>query len=151
MPSVPEQSALDDTDLFDWLPHGRAFRLVSEIVHRERGELATAKHWLADDRILSDHFRGGPHVVPGVLLAEQAAQTALLLAMLEGFARPRELLFLGSLRCEFPAPGYAPCSVVARVSLEAALGNHFGFRARCSVGEREVARIRGIAVRPPKE
>jgi 3-hydroxymyristoyl/3-hydroxydecanoyl-(acyl carrier protein) dehydratase len=141
----------DERGLFDWLPHGRAFRLVSEIVHRERGELATVKHWLADDRILSDHLPGGPYVIPGVLLAEQAAQSALLLAMLEGFARPRQLLLLGSLRCEFPAPGYAPCSVVARVSLEAAFENHFGFRARCLVGEQEVARIRGIAVRPPKE
>lgn len=118
-------------------------------MRRYSGGLVTAKHWDEDDPIIADHFPGGPRIVPGAFLGEQAAQSALLLAMFEGMAHPREILLLTSLRCDFPSSALAPCVVVTDVSFRATLKSCFGFQARCTVDDKAVARVSGMAVRPP--
>lgn len=149
-PSAPEPTPLSRLDVASLLPHGPEFTFVSELLQHEPGALGSAKHWSHDDQILKSHFPRGPRVVPGVLLCEQAAQTALLLAMLDQFVPPGETLLLASMRCEFPASAIAPCTVLAWVRTEAVILDRFGFQARCMVGHEEVARIRGIATRVPE-
>ena len=135
-------------DILGLLPHGPSFVMVSRVVSHRPGELATSKEWALSDGVIEDHFPKGPKVVPGVLIAEQAAQSAFLLAILDGLAAPNEVFFLASSRCEFLAPALAPCSVIAQTEFTAVVGGRIGFQSRCSVREQIVARIKGIASPP---
>ena len=122
--------------------------MVSSVLEHTLGHLITSKEWTLDDPIAADHFRDGPKVVPGLMIAEQAAQSALLLAMLDGLAKQKELFFLANVRCEFIAPALVPCSTIIETALTATIRGCIGFQSQCMVGDQVVARIKGIAAPP---
>lgn len=66
------------------LPHGPAFRFLSEIVELEPAARGAALWRLAGDEwFLADHFPGNP-IVPGVLVIEALAQLSGLVGLAEG-------------------------------------------------------------------
>jgi 3-hydroxymyristoyl/3-hydroxydecanoyl-(acyl carrier protein) dehydratase len=144
----PDISTLDISKL---LPYGTAFRLVEKVLAHEAGGIVTTMTWSLENPMINAHFIDGAHVVPGVLLIEQIAQSALLLGQLEGFVSTGEHLALAQLRCDFRASVLAPVTTRAEVSFRAMSRGNFGFVGSCRDGEKEVARIKGIAARRGSE
>jgi len=119
--------------------------MISKVLEHHAGQIKVIKHWPQDDLHISDHFTGGPHIVPGVFLAEQVAQSALLLAILDGLIADSEFFILGNLRCDFLTQAIAPCSVVAVTIITGRARGFVGFQGECHVGNAHVARIKGTA------
>ena len=132
-------------DSIELLPHGPSARMISKVLEHQTGQIKVIKHWQQDDLHISDHFNGGPYIVPGVLLAEEVAQSALLLAILDGLIADTELFILGNLRCDFLAQAISPCSVVAVTIITGCARGFVGFQGECHVGNTLVARIKGTA------
>jgi len=80
-----------------------------------------------------------------VLLAEQVAQSALLLALLEEFVKDGEQVLLSQLRCEFRAPVTVPAEVQADVRFRGTGHGHFGFSGISWASGNEVLRLKGLA------
>lgn len=133
----------DAASLLARLPHGPAVRMITRIVIVEPEKIVTEMDWSLEDLRVRDHFLRGPHVVPGVFLAEQAAQSALLLALQRVAGSPTFLL--GQIKCNFVGSAVAPCTVRAEAEWRGQFSNVFRFRARCWVDDREVAEISGVA------
>ncbi len=136
-------------DRIELLPHGPAARMIERIRSRAPGTIETEMPWSVRDARIAAHFPPGPSVVPGVFLAEQVAQSALLLAILDGLAAPKELFVVGQLRCDFVRPALAPCTVLARVILTAQVKGSVGFQGECQTDSEIVARIKGVAMPAP--
>jgi len=136
-------------DRIDLLPHGPAARMIERVRAHWPGRIETEMSWSRRDAAIAAHFPVGPTVVPGVFLAEQVAQSALLLAVLDGLASARDLFVLGHLRCDFVRPALAPCIVLARVMLTAQVRGSVGFHGECLSGGEIVARIKGVATPAP--
>jgi acyl carrier protein/3-hydroxymyristoyl/3-hydroxydecanoyl-(acyl carrier protein) dehydratase len=132
-------------DLIERLPYGESFLFIDEAQHLGERHITSRFAWTGDRPEIAAHFLHGPKLVPGVLLAEQVAQSALLLAILEGYRPSREPMTLAQFRCEIVAPAPAPCTVVAMVEVDAIAGEAMGFRGTCSVDGQLVAKVRGIA------
>lgn len=133
--------------LLDLLPHGPDARMIARVRSIERDRVETEMDWGLDDARIAAHFPHGPHVVPGVFLAEQAAQSALLMAMAKNSVG--KVFLLGQLRCDFVAPAMAPCTVLTRALISAAVRGAIGFQAECFSGEKLLARIKGVATPSP--
>jgi acyl carrier protein len=127
------------------LPYGDAFRFVDSVVSVEVNRIVTETTWNPENPLVAAHFEHGPHVVPGVLLAEQVAQSALLLARVRGLVVAGEELMLSRLRCDFAASAEPPVTIRTVVDLRATGFGHFGFIGSCTAGETEFARVKGIA------
>ncbi len=128
------------------LPQGEGFRFVDAVLARTPVSIVTARAWTADDAIIRAHFTDGPHVVPGVLMAEQVAQSALLMARLEGTVHSNRAIVLAQLKCDFISPAAAPCTVEAEVRFLAGGTSYVSFEGVCRVGGADVARIKGLGV-----
>lgn len=131
------------------LPHGPAALLISEVTEHAPGRIAVLKHWSGEEAWIAAHFPKGPRVVPGVFLAEQVAQAALLLAKLDDATAADLLYVLGNVRADFLRPAMAPCSVLATVTLTGSARGMFGFAGECSVDGTLLARIKGVASPAP--
>lgn len=140
---------MDNETLLACLPHGPAARMISEVCDQGPRRIAVAQHWTGDEEWIAAHFPAGPRVVPGVFLAEQCAQAALLLAKLEDTAGAGLLYLLGNVRADFLLPAVAPCSVLAAVTLTGTARGMIGFAGECSVDGQVVARIKGVAAPAP--
>lgn len=111
---------------------------VDRILSLESGkQIVTETNWADRPAILEAHFRGGPAVVPGVLLIEQAAQSgALLWRMSLVDERP---LFLGRANCRFLKP-------VTKAMLITTVEATLILRTNSAVGFRATVSARGDAV-----
>jgi hypothetical protein len=127
------------------LPYGEEFLLIDDAEQRDGRRVITSFAWAHDRAEIAAHFSAGPRIVPGALVAEQGAQSALLLAVLEGYHPARTPALLRQLRCDFEKPAFAPCTVTVEAAIGAVVENGIGFHAVCSVGEAVVARVRGAA------
>lgn len=134
-------------DVLGLLPYGDAFRFVDSVLVYETKRIVTAMTWHPANPLISAHFADGPSVIPGVLIVEQVAQSALLLAKLDGLVSFEDHLLLAQLRCDFLDVVFAPATTQADVSFRAMSRGHFGFMGSCRDGQKEVARIKGIASR----
>ncbi len=145
--NTPEPEPQPDTESpARLLPQGQAFRMVDAVVSRGPSVIVTSKAWAQDNPIIRAHFTAGPHVVPGVLMAEQVAQSALLLARMERETATGKTIVLAQLRCDYLSPAFAPCVVQAEVRFLAGGTSYVSFEGICTVGEVEVARIKGLGV-----
>jgi 3-hydroxymyristoyl/3-hydroxydecanoyl-(acyl carrier protein) dehydratase/acyl carrier protein len=132
-------------DILAQLPYGEEFQFIDDVALHEKGHIITLRKWAAQDPIALAHFRNGPHLVPGVLLAEQVAQSALLLALLEDFVKDGERVLLSQLRCEFRTPVSVPAEVEADVRFRGTGHGHFGFTGISRASGTEVLRLKGLA------
>lgn len=140
---------MDKAALLACLPHGPAACLISEVCEHTPGRISVVKHWTGEEAWIAAHFPAGPHVVPGVFLAEQCAQAALLLARLDEEGTAGRLYLLGNVRADFLLPAVAPCSVFAAVTLTGTARGMIGFAGECSVDGQPVARVKGVASPAP--
>ena len=131
------------------LPHGPAALLISEVREHAPDRIVVLKHWSGGEDWIAAHFPEGPRVVPGVFLAEQVAQAALLLARLDDATGTVPLYVLGNVRADFLRPALAPCSVLAVVTLTGSARGMIGFAGECSVDGTLMARIKGVASPAP--
>jgi len=135
--------------LIELLPHGPKARMVDHVCAHVAGGIETEKQWTQQDARIVDHFPEGPFVVPGVFLVEQVAQSALLLAILDGHVTGKNLFVVGHFRSDFLRPALVPCRVVARVTLTARVRGSVGFQGECHADDRLLARIKGVALPAP--
>jgi hypothetical protein len=122
---------------------------IDEAEHIGRRQLTACFTWHVDRPEITAHFLRGPKLVPGILITEQVAQSALLLAIIEGYHTSGKPLMLGQFRCEIMRPAQVPCTVVADTEVDAVVVGKIGFRAKCSVNGDLVAKVRGIAAAMP--
>lgn len=140
-------NSLGRPEILALLPYGDAFLFIDEAESHEARRLTTSFTWRDERPEIAAHFARGPKLVPGTLLAEQAAQSALLLAILAGYQEPGIPMLLGQFRCQITGPAPAPCAVVVEVSIDALVGGNVGFSATCLVCGHAIAKIRGVASR----
>jgi hypothetical protein len=150
-PSTNVRRSLSRQEVADLLPYGTDFLFIEKAEHLDHREITTTLDWDSSNPNISAHFRFGVKIVPGVFLIEQAAQSALLLAILEGQQTPGCPMMLCQVRCDIVAPALAPCRVVALASVDAIVNGKVGFSARCCVNGNAVAKIRGIASPMPAD
>ena len=131
------------TDLWvEWLPYGDSFRFVDEVVEIEMPRrLVSRTHFGRREALVQAHRIAAEIVVPGVLLAEQAAQSAFLLGRFNGWLGPQDAALLGRLNCTFERPVSADAVVEAEVAAQVQGGDLAGFRADLRVSGESVARI----------
>jgi acyl carrier protein len=132
-------------DIEKMLSYGTAFRFVDSVILFEKTRLITMMSWKLEHPIVKAHVIDGRHIVPGVLLAEQAAQSALLFARAKGFVARQDHLLLSQLRCDFRHPAQAPIITTSDLSIRGTGHGHFGFVATCFAESTELAKIKGIA------
>jgi acyl carrier protein len=126
------------------LPYGEEMRCVDGIEMLADDHIVTTMTWQAHDPRVAAHLIGSPAIVPGVFLAEQAAQSALLLALFAGRLTPERPLVLTRLMCDFRRAAQAPCTVVAHVRANVS-DLEVDFVATCRVTGRDIAQITGMA------
>ncbi len=134
-------------DLIPQLPYGAGFRFVDRYELRavERS-VRTWKQYCENDPIVEAHFKGGPCVVPGVILIEQVCQSALLLGIGIGEVDLQHLPSLGEVKASFRHIANAPCLLRAQVAIDAVLSNAFGFSGIIFNMETEVCRVKGFCL-----
>src|SRR4051794_37852636 len=116
------------------LPYGPSFRMVDRVLVLEAGRrIVTVTSFDLDRPILEDHFLGGPHVVPGVLLIEMSCQSALLLAAPAGAADA--LFLLGQVRASFRAPAQVPVLVQAETTVDSTTRDASMFHSDLRAGD----------------
>ncbi len=92
------QDVLSEEEIRVMLPHRHEFQLVDGVCHldTEKGEIVTYKDWDENPWWARGHIPGRP-LMPGVLLAEGAAQAAsILMEKTEGWG-PERFIGLGGL------------------------------------------------------
>ena len=79
-----ENESLDIREIQQLVPHRYPFLLIDRIIERRPGERAVAlKNVTVNEPFFQGHFPGQP-VMPGVLIIEAIAQTALVMISEEG-------------------------------------------------------------------
>ncbi|WP_018236252.1 hypothetical protein [Ensifer sp. BR816] len=125
-----------------WLPYGEAFRFVDEVLELAPPDLIiTSTSFAAHKKLVDAHGVAGGPVLPGVLLAEQAAQSAWLLGRRIGWLLPTDAALLGRLNCSFDAPVSARATVEAEVRPTIITTDSAGFRAILRVDGKYVAKV----------
>ncbi|MER8512913.1 hypothetical protein NKH47_08165 [Mesorhizobium sp. M1060] len=132
------------------LPYGDGFRFVDQVVGLNDNSVVTRKRYGFSDPSIAAHQIGGKSVVPGVYLLEQAAQSALLLAMAREPERAVMAYWLAKIDGLFHAPVWPPCEVVAETQV-VLVQDSFGFRTACRIGQTLVASVKGVVARRPSE
>ena len=133
-------------EILSSLPYGRDFLFVNRVCGLEPERwITTSMDYERSSAILESHFRGGPAIVPGVVLAEQVCQSALLLGLLSKKVKPGQPLLLGRLQCRFIKPALADCTIHSRVDLVVAKGDSIGFIGDARLNGDSIAQFQGSA------
>ena len=130
----------------DWrgaLPYGDAFCFVDEILMSSDDEkrIVTRTDYATRGELIGAHQVAGEVVVPGVLLAEQAAQSAFLLGRRMGWLGERDRALLGRLNCTFERAVDGQAQVEAHVRAQLVARDVAGFRAEIEVDGEVVGHI----------
>ena len=125
----------------DWLPYGDAFRFVDtiELLDLPR-RLVTSADFSRHDELVAAH-RIVEATIPGVLLAEQAAQSAWLLGRCSGWFEEMDKVLLGRLNCTFEGSALRGATIQADVELVTSTATEAGFRAVLSTTGQHLAKV----------
>ena len=93
-----ERNVMSEEELRSLLPHRFEFQLIDGVCHLDlaTGVIVTYKDWDVDAWWARGHIPGRP-LMPGVLIAEGAAQTASILMKKTGATAPESFIGLGGL------------------------------------------------------
>jgi 3-hydroxymyristoyl/3-hydroxydecanoyl-(acyl carrier protein) dehydratase len=142
------EAAVGTSDALGKLPYGREFLFVDEIVSVSvPREIVTRFRFSAANPLIRAHFKHGPKLVPGVLIAEQLCQSVLLLGMLAVPEHQSYEFVVGKLNCDFLAPIPAPAVVESHVTIQVSTPTAYGFWGKVFVRGHHVATIRGAVGR----
>jgi len=125
-----------------WLPYGDDFRFVDEVSELEPpSRIVTSTDYGLRHKLIGTHRPSGEAVVPGVLLAEQAAQSALLLGHASGWLKADQAALLGRINCTFLS--LVPLATIVQAEVTAAVEGPgiAAFRAKLHRGSDLIARI----------
>lgn len=142
-------SIMERTEIAALLPYGSSFLFVDEVISHDQRHILTATHYQPSHPLIDAHFAGGTKLVPGVLLVEQACQSALLLCRLLAGADARQPMVVGRIQAVFEAPARCPCRLQTEVSLAVVQPERVGFSAMVLLDKIEIARIKGAAAMLP--
>ena len=141
---------LGPDEIFFTLPYGRDFLFVSRVWALERGRsITTSMEYCRSDAIVAAHFRDGDPAVPGVILAEQVCQSALLLGLLSETLRPGFQMLLGRLDCRFEQPAVPDCTILSRIELLVSRHGAFGFVGDARIEDQPVATFKATSKAVP--
>lgn len=125
------------------LPHKPPFLMIDRVLEIEPGKrLVALKNVTINDQILSVHFPGRP-VMPGSLIIETMAQTAMLLyySTSNFQVNDTELVnyFLGSVKAHFSKPVVPGDQLKIDAVLTKLLSNGLYIEVKAYVGEEKVS------------
>lgn len=125
------------------LPFGAAFRFVDQVISCDgAGRVVTATHYDTDRKVIAAHASLGS-LIPGSILIEQAAQTALLLALIRGDAAPDRLGVVGAIKARFERPVTAPAELWCELTVAYLQAPQLGFAAEISLDGKVITRVSG--------
>lgn len=125
------------------LPFGNAFHFVDRVKCVDRDtRIVTSKHYDCRLEVIAAHMVLGG-LVPGSVMIEQAAQTALVLALIRGDAEPGRLGVVGAIKARFDRPVTAPAELLCNLSVAYLQRPQLGFAAEISWEGTIVARVTG--------
>ena len=97
---------VDSVKLIERLPQKPPFRMIDEVAEIEEGRRAVAfKNISGTEYFFKGHFPGRP-IMPGVMIIEAMAQTAILLFQKIDIDSDNSIYFLGSVKAKFINPVY---------------------------------------------
>lgn len=130
------------SDWRTWLPYGNAFRFVDEVRSLTLPDIVvTEADFSRHGALIDAHLAAGEPVIPGALLAEQAAQSAWLLGRLTGWLAPGSRVLLGRINCTFEQIAPVNKPVTAEVHGAIMTADTAGFRAILHSAERPIGKI----------
>lgn len=138
----------DTVDLLE-LPYGDGFLFIDRVVAFRASEwMETEKCYSSAHPIIAAHFANGPKLVPGVILAEQICQTALLLGIRSGMFGGKSPPLLGEVKARFPQPALADCVITSRVTVDTCIRRAVSFQGRAFRANELVCKLSGLIIFP---
>ncbi|MEQ8307749.1 MAG: hypothetical protein RIA09_14425 [Hoeflea sp.] len=129
-------------DALSELPQKPPFLFVDKVLGHTDLTIAAVFSYELDHPIVMAHRNVG-NSIPGSVLMEQAAQTALVLAKLHTLVPAEMPLLVGALQGKFLRPVIAPSQVICRVAIVYSRSVQIGFKSELEVGGEVSARVKG--------
>lgn len=134
-----EGQALEHHEVAALLPYGWPWLLIDRVSSwTPSRRIVTQKALSASDPLLNAHFAGGPRTMPGVLMIELAAQSAMLLGKLSGGSSGTS--FLARCQATFSSPALVGEVLTATVELRDTVRGTRVYDALIRCGDREVCK-----------
>ncbi|MGD0335839.1 MAG: 3-hydroxyacyl-ACP dehydratase FabZ [Candidatus Omnitrophota bacterium] len=124
------------------LPHRDPFLLIDEVIAVENQDKVTAAKYVRhNEDFFRGHFPGNP-VMPGVLIVEAMAQTAIILYYVRKpkIAEAHPIYYLGRVKAEFRAPVFPGDKLILEVSCVKVMDTAGVVDAVARVGDKLVAK-----------
>ncbi len=133
------------------LPHRYPFLLVDRVLELADGRARTLKNVTRNEPFFTGHFPGNP-VMPGVLIIEALAQSAIILALSETKAEtPRHFVLTGIDKARFRRPVLPGDQIQMEVRTVKRRGPLWKVRAEARVGGELAAEAELSAMELPGE
>lgn len=124
------------------LPQEPPFLFVDKVLEHTDLTIAAIFSYELDHPIVMAHRNVG-NSIPGAVLMEQAAQTALILAKLYTLVPAETPLLVGALQGKFLRPVFAPSQVICRTAIVYSRSAQIGFKSELEVGGEVSAQVKG--------
>ena len=133
------------SEFIERLPYGFQYLFIDSIVDTDAERyIECSKHYSALLEIVKAHKKIGGYV-PGNVLCEQAAQSALLLGLIRGIVDlDSNTVVLAKQKSDFLIPAKAPCEIISKVNILAIGDTKIGYEAKLETDGVCIAKIKGV-------